>query len=143
VAFDGHYQLLIAVLSALFLLIVWRVRPLWQGLILVGLVQAVAVSGLVLPRVAEVLQGPVKEAALFAKQAGAEVVAFRDYHPSFSVYRQAIVQRREPRPGEWVLVRIDNLERFHRKHPQLQTEPVFERGTIRLLAVTGPDGRGG
>ena len=136
VAFDTRYQwlaggaLLVALVIAL-----WRRLPPWQGLLLIGLLQALLVGTQVLPRVFAVLQGPVKEAARVSRDSGHPLVPYRTYQPSISVYRQAITERRAPRPGDWVLVRNDHLAEFLRRDDGLRKTIVFQRGTVALVSV--------
>lgn len=135
-AFGHTYQWLAGGMLAVAIgIALWRrLRP-WQGLVLIGLLQAVLVNGLVLPRVSQVMQGPVKEAALFSRDNGHPLVAYRIYHPSVSVYRQAITERRAPRPGDWVLVRIDRLQEFLDRDDGLRKTITFQKGTVALVAV--------
>ena len=86
---------------------------------LVGLLQTALVYGALVPRVLETLQGPVKEAALLARELDLPTVAFRTNMPSFSVYSQAITPDRPPRPGDLVFLRVDKLSRLEADLPGL------------------------
>lgn len=133
---DLHYG--IAVLAGLLLTIAllrWSTPPLWQRLIFAGLVQTVVVYGFVVPRVFEVLQAPVKEAALIAKQLDLPTVSYRTSLPSFSVYRDAITPQRPPQAGDLVLLRLDKLPLLTRDHPDLQQEMVYQRGAVALVRL--------
>jgi len=90
----------------------------------------------------EVLQGPVKEAALRAQTLALPTVAYRINMPSFSLYRQAITPDRAPRPGDLVFLRVDKLSRLTAQHPDLEQEVVFRRGAVALVKVRArqPDG---
>ncbi len=88
------------------------------------------------PRVAEVLQQPVKEAALLARELGRPTLVFRTNMPSFSVYRQAITPNREAVAGDLVFLRRDKLERFATARPDLATEILYQRGQIALILVS-------
>ncbi|MBK5970114.1 MULTISPECIES: ArnT family glycosyltransferase [Thiorhodovibrio] len=135
---DGYY--LLGVLSALVLLVslflAQRVA-VWQRLMLAGVIQTLVVFGLLVPRVFDVMQAPVKEAALLARQLDAPTVVYRTSMPSFSVYRQAITPEREPEPGELVFLRIDKLARLHELYPPEQLETLYQRGAVALLRVGG------
>src|SRR6185369_6538652 len=68
-AFDDWTRWLLPLLfPAAIGLAMWRRLPVWQGLLVAGLVQAAVMSGIVLPRVLDVTQGPVREAAVLARQ---------------------------------------------------------------------------
>ncbi len=134
---DGSYRLAAAlVLVASLGLALWRRLPAWQGLILTGFLQALLVWGMLAPRVAEVLQQPVKEAALLARELGRPTLVFRTNMPSFSVYRQAITPNREAVAGDLVFLRRDKLERFATARPDLATEILYQRGQIALILVS-------
>ena len=134
---DAPYRVSVALgLILVLALALWRrLRP-WQGLVLTGLVQMAVVSGFLVPRVMEVLQGPVKEAALLARELDLPTVVFRTSMPSFSVYRQAITPDREPRPGDLVFLRVDKLEKLAKLHPHLERELLFRRGAVALVKMS-------
>jgi 4-amino-4-deoxy-L-arabinose transferase-like glycosyltransferase len=134
---DTQYRLLVATGLVLVLAFAsWRRLPPWQGLVLAGFAQMVVVSGALVPRVMEVLQGPVKEAALLARELDRPTVAYRTSMPSFSLYRRAITPDREPRPGDLVFLRVDKLDSFSERHPLVEQELVFRRGAVALIKVT-------
>lgn len=120
-------------------LAVWRRLPVWQGLLLAGLLQAAVVAGVVAPRVLEVSQGPVREAGLLARQLGLPVVAWRLSQPSFSVYRQAATPARLPVAGELVLTRRDRLDELRRSLAPLVVHEIYGRGFVSLGRVDTPE----
>jgi hypothetical protein len=61
------------------------------------------------PWIGEVLQGPVKRAAIVARTVPEPVSTWNFDAPSFSVYREAITPSHAPAPGEVALTRIDRL----------------------------------
>lgn len=137
------YRVVVAVGLGLVLgLTLWQRLSPWQGLLLAGLVQTAVVSGVLVPRVMEVLQGPVKEAALLARELDVPTVVYRTGMPSFSVYRQAITSARDPKPGDLVFLRLDKLDDLGRRHPQLEQELVFRRGAVALVRVRAGQGGG-
>jgi hypothetical protein len=117
-------------------LALWRGIAPWQGLILAGLVQTAVVYGVLVPRVFEVMQQPVKEAALLARELDLPTVAYRTNMPSFSVYREAITPSRDPVPGELVFLRRDKLDHLAERLPHLTQEVLFARGPVALVRVT-------
>jgi 4-amino-4-deoxy-L-arabinose transferase-like glycosyltransferase len=139
----GDYRLEIAVaMLGVLALSLWRRVSVWEGLLLAGFVQTAVVSAVVVPRVLDTLQGPVKEAALLARESGRATVVYRTSLPSFSVYRQAITPTREPHPGELVFMRVDKLERFARDFPNLPFQVIYRRGAVILLQLD-QEGAGG
>lgn len=116
-------------------LALWRRLPVWQGLVVAGLLQAAVLFAIVGPRVVSVTQGPVREAASVAVGRGEKIVAWRIIQPSFSVYRQAATPTRLPQAGELVLTRTDRLPEVERAVAPLRVEPVFQRSFVTLARV--------
>jgi hypothetical protein len=82
----------------------------WQKLIAAGVLCSLAVGGLLLPALGELQQGPVKEAALFARHAGLPVRTWHFNVPSFSVYRDQVTDRAVTlKRGDVVLTRSSAL----------------------------------
>jgi hypothetical protein len=72
---------------------------------------------------------PVKEAALYVKKHHIKKVVM--YHlntPSFDVYAKMLVEKRNPKPGDIVLTRVDSLKDFN-------YELLFRKGIIALVKV--------
>jgi 4-amino-4-deoxy-L-arabinose transferase-like glycosyltransferase len=111
---------------------IWLVlaaRPnvaVWLKLLGAGAIQLAVLSIAVVPWVGAVLQGPVKEAALIARQLGEPVVAWKYVAPSFSVYREAVTTYRPPEPGELAITRIDRL-------PDGGYETIYRKGGVALV----------
>jgi hypothetical protein len=62
-----------------------------------GGVQLACIALIILPLLSEARQRPLKEAALIAKEAQADVVSQGVRMPSFSFYREAITQEQAAR----------------------------------------------
>lgn len=142
---DAGYVLAVAAaLAVLAALARWWRAPLWQGLILAGVVQTLVVFGVVAPRVLTVMQTPVKEAAQLARQLDRPTLVYRTSMPSFSVYREAIPPRRAPRPGDLVFLRIDKMSQLNQDLGPLTYTLVYLRGPVALIAIGGTEAfRGG
>ncbi|MBN2886628.1 MAG: glycosyltransferase family 39 protein, partial [Chromatiaceae bacterium] len=125
----------LAALGALLALWRWSGPPLWQRLLLAGVVQVVVVYGLVVPAVFAVMQEPVKEAALLARSLDRPTLVYRTSMPSFSVYREAITPHRAPQAGDLVFLRRDKLERLREDYPGLAARPLYERGAVALVEM--------
>jgi 4-amino-4-deoxy-L-arabinose transferase-like glycosyltransferase len=125
----------VAVFAGVLVLALWpdrrRAGP-WPRLAAAGLACSWALGGLVLPAVAELQQGPVKRAALLARQAGWPVRSWRINAPSFSVYRAAITPAADaPRAGDVILTRSDALDSL----PPLRV--LFREGGVLLVRIDG------
>lgn len=93
---------------------------------------AYGLTGLLLPAVAELQQGPVKRAALLAREAGWPVRSWRIDVPSFSVYRAAVTPAADvPRAGEVLLTRSDALAGLG------PVRVLFREGGVLLVRVGG------
>ena len=119
----NHFSLLMIAAAALCLLLqfVPRLAPQLR-FIIGGALLTLSFTFVAMPMAARVMQQPVKEAALLARQQGLKIVMWKVYYPSFLVYSGALAERREPLPGEVVLTSIDRLdklgpvERLYGKH---------------------------
>ncbi|MBU25580.1 MAG: glycoside hydrolase [Gammaproteobacteria bacterium] len=106
---EWRIPLTAAILSLLLLSLTALMIPKWhlsQRLITLGGVQLVCIAIIILPLVSEARQQPLKEAALIAKEAKADVVSQGVRMPSFSFYRGAITKERVPIEGQWVLISV-------------------------------------
>ena len=89
--------------------------PNWQlsqRLITLGCIQLVCIAFIVLPLISEARQRPLKEAALIAKKAEADVVSQGVRLPSFSFYRGAITKEQPPTEGQWVLISLTRFQKL-------------------------------
>lgn len=140
---DPAYRVMTGIgLGGVLALALWRGRNVWQGLILAGFVQVLVLYGALVPRVFEVLQQPVKEAGLLARELDMPTVVYNTNMPSFSVYREAITPERDPVDGELVFLRVDKLEKMAERLPHLEQEVVFRRGQAALVKVRSRTGDG-
>jgi 4-amino-4-deoxy-L-arabinose transferase-like glycosyltransferase len=127
----------IALLAGVLLLALWPERPRsagpWPRLVAAALACSYAIGGLLLPAAAELQQGPVKRAALLARQAGWPVRSWRIDAPSFSVYRAAVTPAADaPRPGDVILTRSDALDGLP---PRFRV--LFREGGVLLVHIDG------
>jgi len=129
-----HAQAL-ALLAGVLLLALWPARggAPWARLVAAALACAYAFGGLLLPAAAELQQGPVKRAALLARQAGWPVRSWRINVPSFSVYRIAVTPATvAPRPGDVILTRSDALDGL-----PSPARVLFREGGVLLVRIDG------
>lgn len=97
----------------------------------IGLAFSAFLTQALLPVVGAIQQKPVKEAAAVARSLNEPVVMWATNMPSFSVYRDAITERRAPMPGELVFTRIDKL-------PNLGAHQIlYSKGGIVLVRKGG------
>jgi 4-amino-4-deoxy-L-arabinose transferase-like glycosyltransferase len=79
------------------------------------------------PYFGEVLQGPVKRAALMAKAMPEAAVTWNFHMPSFAVYRQRVTPIGTPQAGQLGLTRIDRLP------ADANVDRLFEEGGVVLI----------
>jgi 4-amino-4-deoxy-L-arabinose transferase-like glycosyltransferase len=134
---DSDYRVWVATgVASIAALALWRRVRAWQALILAGFVQMLVVFGVLVPRVFGVLQQPVKEAALLARDLDLPTVVYKTSMPSFSVYRQAISPERDPAAGDLVFLRIDKMETLAERFPHLRQELLFQGGQVALVKLS-------
>jgi 4-amino-4-deoxy-L-arabinose transferase-like glycosyltransferase len=127
----------IALLAGALLLASWpwraRADAPWPRLVACALACSYALGGLLLPAAAELQQGPVKRAALLARQAGWPVRSWRIDVPSFSVYRGAVTPVADaPRAGDVILTRGDALDTL-----PAPARVLFREGGVLLVRIEG------
>ena len=144
---DWTYRLATwAGLLALIGLMLWPRPPVWQRLVLAGVVQTLVVFGALVPRVFDVMQAPVKDAGQIARGLDLPTVVYRTSMPSFSVYRGAITpQVSAPKPGQLVFLRVDKLERLARQLGEQSDGgaliEVYRRGSVALVKIAAAETR--
>jgi 4-amino-4-deoxy-L-arabinose transferase-like glycosyltransferase len=74
-----------------------------------ALAAALVLAGAATPWIGELVQGPVKRAALAARARPEPAVQWGVHTPSFAVYREQPTPRGEPRPGQLAIVRASAL----------------------------------
>ena len=92
-----------------------------------SVVATITLCTIAAPYVGEVLQGPVKRAALVARSMPEPAVTWNFHMPSFAVYRQRVTPIGTPQPGELALTRIDRLPK------DAAVDIVFQEGGVALV----------
>jgi hypothetical protein len=136
-AFGASWQAAaLVLLAAALVLAAWRRVAPWPRLAATGLLSAAALVGLLLPALAELQQGPVKEAALLARSKGWEVRSWHINVPSFSVYRGAVTPGTpKPRPGDVILTRSDALPELAGPDGRAGFDVLYRKGGVLLLKI--------
>jgi 4-amino-4-deoxy-L-arabinose transferase-like glycosyltransferase len=108
-----------------------RTRPAWQRALAASGALGLALVLAFTPWLGGALAGPVKDAALLARQLPGPAVQWELSAPSFSVYREQLTPARPPRAGELAITRADRLA------PDAPVEKLFEEGGVVLLRYRG------
>ena len=120
--------------AALLTVIIVAFAPKWSiGLrtVLLSCLFVGLFSGYLIPKVARIIQLPVKKAALVAKSLGQDVVMWQVSYPSFSVYLGKPVSRRKPQVGDLVITKVSKLDTI--KHNDI----LFQEHGIVLTKIIG------
>lgn len=111
--FGLAYRLIMA--AALVAVIIVAVFPRWSMALrttMLGCIFMVLLSGYLIPKVAQIMQMPIKRAALMAKSLDQDVVMWQADYPSFSVYLGKSVLLRRPQPGDLVVTKVTKLDKI-------------------------------
>lgn len=110
----------------------------WRASAYIGLVQAFVLVRFVVPAFGDLLQGPVREASVLARDLGAPVVRHGLDHPSISVYLRTPTERRPPRTGELAITTARGLDALGADGGG-PLELLYESGGIRLVRRRAPE----
>jgi len=102
-------------------------------LVVSGIAAVVGLSAFVVPVGGDLLQEPIREAALLARENGYEVVMWGINAPSFSVYYGRPTPGRAPRLGDIVITKSKRLAEL----PGHRSEVIYSKNGIVLIRVTG------
>jgi 4-amino-4-deoxy-L-arabinose transferase-like glycosyltransferase len=119
----GAAMLLLAVLPFL------KAVPQSANYGVIGLLFVSLINFLFLPIMAEILQQPVKSAALMAKKETLAVIKWRIDPPSFNVYAETLTEVRAPEKGDTILTKSSYLE------DTIQYETLFEKHGVILVKI--------
>lgn len=128
--FGTAYYLIVGLALAVVLAIgLWPGIDLRVKMIVTGVLFTALINGYVMPKVANIMQAPVKTAALMAREKGYDVVMWQMNYPSFSVYYGRPVLRREPVAGDVVVTKASKLKDIKSHHI------LFEQHGVVLTRV--------
>lgn len=97
-----------------------------------GVIVTILLCAIGAPLFGDVLEGPVKRAALVAKGMPEPAVTWNFHMPSFAVYRERVTPIGAPAPGELALTRVDRLP------ADADVERIFEEGGVVLVRRRDP-----
>jgi 4-amino-4-deoxy-L-arabinose transferase-like glycosyltransferase len=128
--FGAQYRIMVATVLAGVALTAFAPRiRLVSRVVVTGCLFFALITVVVMPKIADILQGPIKEAALIAKNRNLEVVMWRMNYPSFHVYYGKPAIRRQPEPGDVVITKADQLDRI------TSHAPIYQRYGIVLTRI--------
>lgn len=124
--FSYHLATLGALVAAVLIAVLWRTAA-WRRLAAIAAIQGVLLATVVTPYVGDLLQGPVKRAALAARTMPEPGVQWNFFQPSFAVYRERQAPARAPLPGEIALTRADRIP------ADANIDVLYSEGGVRLV----------
>ncbi|SNR69836.1 ArnT family glycosyltransferase [Desulfurobacterium atlanticum] len=127
--FNFTYRVLIAVCGGVILAIPFIKLDRVVKLFIVSFSFLFVVNYVVAPSYANVVQLPIKEAGLIAKDKGYKVVMYGLNVPSFIVYSERLVEKRKPKKGDVVLTKISKLKNIK------SYEIIYHKNGIYLIKV--------
>lgn len=136
----GWPQLILLVTFLLMLVVMRLQASIWQRLLLIGFLQAVAVSVVITPVVLDTMQAGPKTAGLLAKEQGKKLVLYRVYQPSVSLYSEQVIRKEAAQPGEWAYVRIDRLDDYLESAPAGSRRVIFKQAPAALVETLDTQG---
>lgn len=108
-------------------LVAYRHWPVWRRAVAASAILAAALGWAFIPWLGDVLNAPVRDAALVAAKLPGTAVQWQIAAPSFSVYRRQITPSRPPEVGEIALTRLDRLD------PKSPVDVLFVEGGVALV----------
>ncbi len=111
--FDIWYRVSI-ILLIIFLIWVYRkVKSNDTILLLVALSMIIIVNYITIPTYGKLMQQPIKEAGLLAKNRGyKDIISYKVNTPSFNVYYEGLVSKAKPQIGDIVFTKVPKLKDF-------------------------------
>ncbi len=127
ISLAGWHQLVLIIVFLLTLVCIRLQTSIWQRLLLIGFLQAVAVAVVITPVVLNTMQAGPRAAGLLAKEQGKKLVLYRVYQPSVSLYSEQVIRNEEAQPGEWAYVRVDRLDNYLKSAAAGTRRVVFQQ----------------
>jgi hypothetical protein len=100
--------------------------------LMTAVIYLVFINLVVMPRIGDLLQSPVKEAAMIARARGYQVVMWGHNLPSFIFYGEKFVELRNPMSGDILITKKNRLEQLSKYEIQ------YEKNGIVLAKVIEP-----
>ena len=122
----AYYGFLLLGLALLAVVVFFEIHPLIRSAT-TGLGVSLFLIIILTPLAAGVLQTPIQEAARIARTIDAPTVLWRLHRPSFPIYAERKVERREPRPSDLVLTKSTE------RHALPPGELLYERLGVALV----------
>jgi 4-amino-4-deoxy-L-arabinose transferase-like glycosyltransferase len=120
----NHYLIIGTILIAVVTLSLIKPFTMQLRIVAAGLLFLMTINFYLMPKVADIMQQPIKSAALYAKKHNWDVVMWQMYYPSFNVYLGRPVLRRDPLPGDVVITKANKLDGI-RSHQVLYQKHGF------------------
>lgn len=107
-----YFSIALSLLAIVLSILEWKLKDNNFKLLFAGLFMAVFLNIIILPPINKILQEPVKEAALLAKENNYDIVLWKTLSPSFIFYYQGFVQKRDIKKGDIVFTMVRHLDKI-------------------------------
>ena len=129
-SFDIFYRvsLITLIISLIFMLI----KDIKRESLLLGIavVMIVVVNFIAIPTYGKLMQQPIKEAGLLAKNRGyKDIISYKINNPSFNVYYEGLVLKTKPKIGDVVFTKVTKLKDFK------EYETIYRKNGFALIKV--------
>jgi len=132
---DTFYLMTLVAIILLFTILPFvKPVPLSLKLSVLGLLFVSIIHFMVLPLLANIVQQPIKSAALMAKRNNLKVVTRHVQQPSFNLYAEMLTEERHPNLGDTVLTKSAFRESFG------PYETLFEKYGVLLIRLPKTEG---
>ncbi len=108
--FGNKYKLILGIALVIIMALPF-LKPIsrFTKTIIVGIIFILVINLYIIPIAGEIMQAPIKESALLAKNRGLKVKMWKMHYPSFSVYLEQPVERGSLEPDDHVITKVHNL----------------------------------
>ncbi|HHD82254.1 MAG TPA: glycosyltransferase family 39 protein [Campylobacterales bacterium] len=128
--FDLWYRLLIVGVMILLIIMIRFIKKTETLVTGVALAMIISVSFIVIPTYGKLMQLPIKEAALYAKEHKLKNIVMHQVNmPTFNVYYEGLVSKRAPVSGDIVFTKVPELKNF--KHPTI----LYQKNGFTLIKL--------
>jgi len=113
--FDIWYRVyLLALIAFLIFMLIRNIKK--ESLLLgIALVMIIVVNYIAIPTYGKLMQQPIKEAGLLAKNRGyKDIIMYKVNTPSFNVYYEGLVRKEKPKVGDIVFTKVTKLKDFEK-----------------------------
>lgn len=127
--FGTLYRVSLIVLILMTLVMLLRSFSDFTVIVGAAFVMILFVNYTIFPAYGKLMQSPVKEAALLAKENGYKVIMYKNQMPSFNVYYEGLVSKEQPKVKDIVFCKVTSLKDFEKY------ETLYRKNGFSLIRI--------